>query len=190
MNDSQNSSGDQPEKRKSPQRPRKSSRPGSSEGQKPDQERYVRRGFRKSGRSGRADSSERGGRLRASGSSEGAGARTTGQGGGFRREDRPDRGGSARGSSKTGRSGRWKDSSPSGSAPSGRPSQGRGARRSDSEHGDSSGLRRRPKRPARGYKNARGDRKSTRLNSSHVAISYAVFCLKKKKTKTTKEHSP
>src|SRR5690625_6573568 len=30
------------------------------------------------------------------------------------------------------------------------------------------------------------DRKSTRLNSSHVAISYAVFCLKKKKT--TKVH--
>src|SRR5215510_6383518 len=29
----------------------------------------------------------------------------------------------------------------------------------------------------------RGDRKSTRLNSSHVAISYAVFCLKKKKKK-------
>src|SRR5690625_5391497 len=28
---------------------------------------------------------------------------------------------------------------------------------------------------------ARIDRKSTRLNSSHVAISYAVFCLKKKK---------
>src|SRR5690625_6837048 len=27
------------------------------------------------------------------------------------------------------------------------------------------------------------DRKSTRLNSSHVAISYAVFCLKKKKIK-------
>src|SRR5207253_9135344 len=27
---------------------------------------------------------------------------------------------------------------------------------------------------------ASGDRKSTRLNSSHVAISYAVFCLKKK----------
>src|SRR5436305_7724303 len=27
---------------------------------------------------------------------------------------------------------------------------------------------------------ARGDRKSTRLNSSHVRISYAVFCLKKK----------
>src|SRR5690625_7119587 len=27
---------------------------------------------------------------------------------------------------------------------------------------------------------ATGDRKSTRLNSSHVAISYAVFCLKKK----------
>src|SRR5207253_9853251 len=29
------------------------------------------------------------------------------------------------------------------------------------------------------------DRKSTRLNSSHVAISYAVFCLKKKKTAMT-----
>src|SRR2546426_6298157 len=28
---------------------------------------------------------------------------------------------------------------------------------------------------------ARGDRKSTRLNSSHLVISYAVFCLKKKK---------
>src|SRR5690625_5961359 len=29
----------------------------------------------------------------------------------------------------------------------------------------------------------RVDRKSTRLNSSHVAISYAVFCLKKKRNK-------
>src|SRR5439155_26004623 len=49
-------------------------------------------------------------------------------------------------------------------------------------------------RPLRGRSRARGrarrasgarphesDRKSTRLNSSHVAISYAVFCLKKKK---------
>src|SRR5215510_16143667 len=34
----------------------------------------------------------------------------------------------------------------------------------------------------------RVDRKSTRLNSSHVAISYAVFCLKKKKkTKNNKQ---
>src|SRR5439155_5663434 len=30
-------------------------------------------------------------------------------------------------------------------------------------------------------RNSPADRKSTRLNSSHVAISYAVFCLKKKK---------
>src|SRR5688500_20019358 len=30
------------------------------------------------------------------------------------------------------------------------------------------------------------DRKSTRLNSSHLVISYAVFCLKKKKKKKTK----
>src|SRR5690348_17660387 len=33
-----------------------------------------------------------------------------------------------------------------------------------------------------------GDRKSTRLNSSHPSISYAVFCLKKKKTETTHYH--
>src|SRR5438874_4730991 len=32
----------------------------------------------------------------------------------------------------------------------------------------------------------RQDRKSTRLNSSHVEISYAVFCLKKKKKKNKK----
>src|SRR2546426_7355942 len=30
-----------------------------------------------------------------------------------------------------------------------------------------------------------GDRKSTRLNSSHLVISYAVFCLKKKNTTNT-----
>src|SRR3989454_7594770 len=35
-----------------------------------------------------------------------------------------------------------------------------------------------PRRPWR-------DRKSTRLNSSHLVISYAVFCLKKKKKKQT-----
>src|SRR5438105_5552929 len=35
---------------------------------------------------------------------------------------------------------------------------------------------------------ARTDRKSTRLNSSHEWISYAVFCLKKKK-KTEKKHT-
>src|SRR2546426_8484024 len=38
------------------------------------------------------------------------------------------------------------------------------------------GLRSTPSRP--------GDRKSTRLNSSHLVISYAVFCLKKKKDHT------
>src|SRR5271169_7077164 len=39
-----------------------------------------------------------------------------------------------------------------------------------------------PRRGARTV--ARGDRKSTRLNSSHGSISYAVFCLKKKKIYT------
>src|SRR3989449_7876999 len=42
--------------------------------------------------------------------------------------------------------------------------------------------------PGRGSKGGRGgpggDRKSTRLNSSHGYISYAVFCLKKKTTQT------
>src|SRR5688500_19285493 len=33
---------------------------------------------------------------------------------------------------------------------------------------------------ARGRRRVRRDRKSTRLNSSHLVISYAVFCLKKK----------
>src|SRR6266540_632677 len=48
-------------------------------------------------------------------------------------------------------------------------------------------LFRSPRRPARrrerwgGGPVHRGDRKSTRLNSSHITISYAVFCLKKKK---------
>src|SRR5471032_3540326 len=33
------------------------------------------------------------------------------------------------------------------------------------------------------------DRKSTRLNSSHITTSYAVFCLKKKKTKQSPRHT-
>src|SRR5260221_10747497 len=33
-----------------------------------------------------------------------------------------------------------------------------------------------------------GDRKSTRLNSSHTVISYAVFCLKKKKRKESRHY--
>src|SRR5256885_12676464 len=43
------------------------------------------------------------------------------------------------------------------------------------------GLRERKKRQT----HAAIDRKSTRLNSSHLVISYAVFCLKKKKQITT-----
>src|SRR6266542_1146323 len=44
--------------------------------------------------------------------------------------------------------------------------------------------RRRPRAP-REHRARRPDRKSTRLNSSHGSISYAVFCWKKKKTKIT-----
>src|SRR5437868_13312295 len=47
------------------------------------------------------------------------------------------------------------------------------------------GLRRSVRRDGSGLPRCsprrRADRKSTRLNSSHVSISYAVFCLKKKK---------
>src|SRR5262245_63756269 len=49
-----------------------------------------------------------------------------------------------------------------------------------------SAIDRRPGRPARTVGGR--DRKSTRLNSSHLGISYAVFCLKKKNSKIyTKE---
>src|SRR2546426_5949738 len=43
----------------------------------------------------------------------------------------------------------------------------------------------RPRRPEHELRHRRLDRKSTRLNSSHLVISYAVFCLKKKKKSTT-----
>src|SRR3712207_7295764 len=51
------------------------------------------------------------------------------------------------------------------------------------------GADRRPRVPRLHHISSRvraaGDRKSTRLNSSHANISYAVFCLKKKKIITT-----
>src|SRR5260221_5913008 len=40
---------------------------------------------------------------------------------------------------------------------------------------------RKPRPPGQSADENPGDRKSTRLNSSHTVISYAVFCLKKKK---------
>src|SRR6267378_3129776 len=42
--------------------------------------------------------------------------------------------------------------------------------------------------PAGAAKSPSADRKSTRLNSSHVEISYAVLCLKKKKTQADTGH--
>src|SRR5438034_3153113 len=53
--------------------------------------------------------------------------------------------------------------------------EGAGCRRRGAQQG-----RLRVRRRGQG---AEGDRKSTRLNSSHTVISYAVFCLKKKKDK-------
>src|SRR5256885_10788444 len=43
-----------------------------------------------------------------------------------------------------------------------------------------------PAAPLRADEERLRDRKSTRLNSSHLVISYAVFCLKKKKNKKNK----
>src|SRR5437667_3640254 len=67
----------------------------------------------------------------------------------------------------------------------------RGRRRGAPPPAAGAGPRWRPRAPARaraanppGGRAAtagRADRKSTRLNSSHITISYAVFCLKKKK---------
>src|SRR2546426_8422468 len=56
-------------------------------------------------------------------------------------------------------------------------------RRSLAGLGDPRGVRARRLDPARD----RQDRKSTRLNSSHLVISYAVFCLKKKKKRQSIE---
>src|SRR5690349_22378306 len=53
------------------------------------------------------------------------------------------------------------------------------AKRGQERRGIASSRRRGQRRP---------DRKSTRLNSSHVEISYAVFCLKKKKKETNTEN--
>src|SRR4051794_41632223 len=51
------------------------------------------------------------------------------------------------------------------------------------------GIRDGPAGQAGGGPSGRRDRKSTRLNSSHPSISYAVFCLKKKKTHTRQHQS-
>src|SRR5256885_5441665 len=72
----------------------------------------------------------------------------------------------------------------------GLPEHRRGARaggpRGDRDAGsDGAGCRRRVCRCGR----QRRDRKSTRLNSSHLVISYAVFCLKKKKTNAPRSYS-
>src|SRR5438445_13660927 len=64
--------------------------------------------------------------------------------------------------------------------------------RSENPNGEEATTRRAAPRDARGRRPATRvgpapDRKSTRLNSSHANISYAVFCLKKKKKKSTKK---
>src|SRR5438034_7966733 len=58
--------------------------------------------------------------------------------------------------------------------------RGDGAARDGTRHGRDALLL--PARAADREPRVAGDRKSTRLNSSHTVISYAVFCLKKKTT--------
>src|SRR5689334_24087560 len=60
--------------------------------------------------------------------------------------------------------------------------------RSDSSDADPSSLEHFGR--CRGTARRPGDRKSTRLNSSHSSISYAVFCLKKKKKIKYNNHIP
>src|SRR5690348_17575715 len=75
----------------------------------------------------------------------------------------------------------------SATAPSARAADLSGAHDFDFEFGDWT-VHHKIKRPTGewiefdGTSNSIQDRKSTRLNSSHPSISYAVFCLKKKKT--------
>src|SRR5438067_10097044 len=59
----------------------------------------------------------------------------------------------------------------------------RSTRRSSDLHPHEHDLRGVPGHHVRRLGAADRDRKSTRLNSSHVSISYAVFCLKKKRNK-------
>src|SRR5438132_2629628 len=58
-----------------------------------------------------------------------------------------------------------------------------GYARGDPPEGGAAVARRRLRRIPLSRGGLERDRKSTRLNSSHTVISYAVFCLKKKKTK-------
>src|SRR2546430_13727951 len=57
-----------------------------------------------------------------------------------------------------------------------------------SGHGKRSRMRRRSNQPGVVTHGSTSDRKSTRLNSSHSQISYAVFCLKKKTIMYTLYH--
>src|SRR2546422_5430634 len=68
---------------------------------------------------------------------------------------------------------------------SSRPARALPRRRAGGERRQRHVRRRRPRRRDHG----RRDRKSTRLNSSHGYISYAVFCLKKKKDECTEPPS-
>src|SRR2546426_7863771 len=67
-------------------------------------------------------------------------------------------------------------------APAPRDPSRRSAAADPAHHGHAAG-------PGRAGRHAHRDRKSTRLNSSHLVISYAVFCLKKKKKKTDSRHA-
>src|SRR5690625_5789264 len=80
------------------------------------------------------------------------------------------------------RSTRWSPASRDGRSPAGRE---RDRAEQASGHLSGSDQRRRCRVGPDIQGPQAGDRKSTRLNSSHVATSYAVFCLKKKNTNSS-----
>src|SRR2546426_3399759 len=65
--------------------------------------------------------------------------------------------------------------------PAEEPHQGRAEAREDHQRGHRVAREPEHRLPLHASQDGRLDRKSTRLNSSHLVISYAVFCLKKKK---------
>src|SRR2546421_6930107 len=71
-----------------------------------------------------------------------------------------------------------------------RSPRGRTTCRRPPSHPTARGARRTSRARCVGTGTASRDRKSTRLNSSHDQISYAVFCLKKKKNTTEPSASP
>src|SRR5256885_12518311 len=78
------------------------------------------------------------------------------------------------------------DAAPAAKAADGAKGAAEGAAKEDGAEGDAKAKAKKSKRKVDVQAPCTSDRKSTRLNSSHLVISYAVFCLKKKKKRPMK----